>query len=95
MDGGRGRELLVYRVLHVCVCARERTEAGRRIIKEGGEVKKTKSLVPSHRCSNRSARFDQRVELVYVRLRRRLAHVEQHVGLAGEHGWEEVEDDDA
>ena len=44
----------------------------------------------SHRGSNRSARFDERVELVHVRLRRRpfVAHLEQHVGFAGEHGWE-------
>ena len=49
----------------------------------------------SHLCSNRSARFDERVQLVHVRLRLILAHVEQHVGVAGEHGWEEVEDDDA
>ena len=54
----------------------------------------TTHVFSSHRCSNRSARFDERVELVHVRLPRQ-AHLEQHVGLAGEHGWEEVEDDDA
>ena len=57
-----------------------------------------KYLVPTHRCSNRSARLDERVELVYVRLHGYFiivlfaAHLEQHVGLAGGRGWEEVED---
>jgi hypothetical protein len=48
----------------------------------------------SHRGSNRSARFDERVELVHVRLHGIFiivlfaAHGGQHVGFAGEHSWE-------
>ena len=73
----------------VCVCmgkCRGRTSDN----KEGGEVTKPKYLIPSHLCSNRSARFDQRVELVHVRLHVFVvAHVDQHFGIAGEHGWKE------